>query len=94
MSEIRGHLRLHFRAFPEEGQWVGRCQELELSTCAGSRAEAESGIIEATTLYLETLAAEGELDQVLAGYGLTITPGGKHAGEEWVALIPVSQGAA
>jgi len=54
-----GFVSLHFCAFEEDGQWVGRCQELGVSTCAETRAAAEAGIVEATTLYLETLEDEG-----------------------------------
>jgi predicted RNase H-like HicB family nuclease len=94
MAEIRGHVRLHFRTFAEDGQWVGRCQELGISTCADTRTAAEAGIIEATTLYLETLADEGELERVLSEHALTIAPSTQSAAlEEWEEQIPVSTGA-
>jgi len=93
MSEIRGHVRLHFRVFEEDGQWVGRCQELGISTCADTRAEAEAGVIEATTLYLETLEDEGELGRVLAEHGLKVAPAERLApAEEWEEQIPVFVG--
>ena len=95
MAEIRGHVRLHFRTFAEDGQWVGRCLELGVSTCADTRAEAEAGIIEATTLYLETLADEGELERVLSENGLAVAPSTQSAApEEWEEQIPVFTGAA
>lgn len=63
---------LHFRVFRAEGQWVGRCDELAVSTCADSQAEATEGIIEATSLYLEILQDEGELERVLSERGVAI----------------------
>lgn len=93
MSEIQSHVQLHFRAFREDGQWVGRCLELGISTCADTRAEAEAGIIEATTLYLETLADEGELGNILSQHGLEVVDGEPpDVEEEWEEQIPVPTG--
>jgi predicted RNase H-like HicB family nuclease len=89
MPETRGHVRLHFRTFEEDGQWVSRCQELGISTCADTRAEAETGIIEATTLYLETLEDEGELGRVLSEHGLSITAEQQPTAAEWKEQLPV-----
>ncbi|MGI8554479.1 MAG: type II toxin-antitoxin system HicB family antitoxin [Dehalococcoidia bacterium] len=94
MSRIRGHVRLHFRTFQEDGQWVGRCQELGISTCADTRAAAQTGIIEATMLYLETLEDEGELEQILSSHGLRLISVEPPAElEEWEEPIPVPAGA-
>lgn len=94
MSKIQGHVRLHFRTFQEDDQWVGRCRELGISTCADTRVEAEAGIIEATTLYLETLADEGELGRILDRYGLEVIVGEPPDVEEWEEQIPVLAGTA
>ena len=89
MSDMRGHIRLHFRTFREDGQWVGRCLELGISTCAGTRAEAHAGIIEATTLFLETLEDEGELGRVLSQHGLQVIGEDPPTEEEWEEPVPV-----
>lgn len=92
MSEIRGHVRLHFRTFQEDGQWVGRCLEFGVSTCADTRTEAQAGIIEATTLYLETLEAEGELRHILSQHGLQVINALSPTEGEWEETIAVPAG--
>ena len=85
---------LHFRVFRADGQWVGRCDELAVSTCADSQAEAMEGIIEATSLYLETLQEEGELEHVLWERGLDIAfTKGPGTGRFWEEQIPIPTGA-
>lgn len=83
----RGHIPLHFRVFPEDDQWVGTCLELGISTCADTPEEATRGIVEATTLYVETLQDEGELTRILAKTGLQVIPGPPTG--VWEEPIPV-----
>jgi predicted RNase H-like HicB family nuclease len=93
MADNSSYVNLHFSAFEEDGQWVGRCEELGVSTCADTRAAAEAGIVEATTLYLETLQDEGELGRVLAEHGLQVITGGQpRLRAEWEEPIPVLTG--
>ncbi len=72
-------IHLHYRIFPEDSLWVGECIELGVSTSAATEAEAREAIDEATRLYLDTLADEGELERVLGERGIVVgsdgTPG-------------------
>ena len=93
MNEPQGYAKLHFRTFREEGQWVGRCVELGISTCADTRAQAQAGIVEAAEPYLETLDEEGILEQTLVKQGVSVvnddTPSD---GEEWEEPVAVPAG--
>jgi predicted RNase H-like HicB family nuclease len=76
MGEQRIHL--HFRTFPEDHLWVGECIELGVSTSAETQEQADSGIEEATHLYLQTLAEHGELLRILAERGVPLLNEGEN----------------
>lgn len=69
---VRRTIHVHFRVFPEDHLWVGECLELGVSTSAATEEEVRRGIEEATTLYLDTLAEQGELERVLEEYGVPV----------------------
>ena len=50
--------------YPEDDQWVSRCEELGVSSCGESIDEALENIKEAVLLYLNTLEEVGECDRV------------------------------
>lgn len=68
------YIRLHFRTFQEDNLWVAECVELGVSTSAETQEEATRGIVEATNLYIETLADEGELQRAFNERGLKTAP--------------------
>ena len=91
-TEGTAYVRLHFRTFPEDGLWVAECVELGVSTSAETQEEATRGIVEATELYIETLADEGELHAVFRERGLQIVPDRAAAAdqmEERILRVPV-----
>jgi predicted RNase H-like HicB family nuclease len=73
-----GFIRVTFRVHEEEGQYVGRCVELGVSSCAKSSAKALARAQEATILYLNTLEEVGERERVLAEAGITIVSEQSH----------------
>ena len=60
--------RVVFRAevFQEDGQYVGLCPELNVSSYGDSAAEAGRSLQEAVELFLEQCDSMGTLDDVLA----------------------------
>jgi predicted RNase H-like HicB family nuclease len=57
---------------PGETEYVSECPELGVASCGTTIDEALAMGEEAVSLYLETLADEGELDRVLTARGLAI----------------------
>lgn len=57
----------------EENQFVSWCPELDVSSCGDSIEEARENLFDAVELYVDTLATEGELLQVLQERGVTLT---------------------
>jgi predicted RNase H-like HicB family nuclease len=89
------YVDLHFRAFPEDNQWVSECVELGVTSCGDTMQDALAAVLDATTVYLETLEDEGELDRVLQGAGLHKELTGDQAPEARVAMrLPVPAGVA
>jgi predicted RNase H-like HicB family nuclease len=87
------YVDLHFRAFQEDNQWVSECVELGVASCGDSMQEALAAIVDATTLYLETLEDEGELEGVLRDAGLRRTVHGEAEPEASIAMrLPVPSG--
>jgi predicted RNase H-like HicB family nuclease len=70
-----GDITLTFKLHSEDGQYVARCVELGISTCAKRIEKALQRIQEATTLYLSTLEEVGERERVLKEAGIEIKPG-------------------
>jgi predicted RNase H-like HicB family nuclease len=73
---------VHYRVFPEDDLWVGECLELAVSTSAETRETARKRIAEATQLYVETLAQEGELARVLRERGVPVAVDGAEPPDE------------
>lgn len=93
-TEKQSAVRLHFRAHPEDGQWVSECLELGVASCGDTFEEAARNILEATDLTLQTLDDEGMLASVLHERGLEVIPltmVEKPTLEEWTvsAMVPV-----
>lgn len=89
------YVDLHFRAFPEGNQWVSECLELGVTSCGDTMQDALAAIVDATTLYLETLEDEGELERVLLEAGLQRTLNSGPEPEARIAMrLPVPAGAA
>jgi len=75
LTQAEGYIMLTFKFHREDGQYVARCVELGVSTCAESLEKAMQRIEEATTLYLTTLEDVGESERVFEEAGITILPG-------------------
>jgi predicted RNase H-like HicB family nuclease len=69
------HITLTFKIHEEDHQYVGRCEELGISSCAKTIDTAFKRVVEATTLYLNTLESVGEAERVLAEAGVEVRPG-------------------
>ena len=80
-----GYIRLTLRVYKEGKQYVARCEELGISTCARSIDGAFRRIEDATTLYLNSIEEEGERVRVFKELGIEIRPG-----EPTHELAPVS----
>lgn len=74
MKQIKGYILLTCRVFEEDGLYVGECVELGVSSFGNTVGEALDALAEATTLYMNTLEAEGQVNRVLKERGLKITP--------------------
>jgi predicted RNase H-like HicB family nuclease len=57
---------------PGETEYVSECLELGISSCGVTIDEALAMAEEAVSLYIETLADEGELDRLLADRGILV----------------------
>jgi predicted RNase H-like HicB family nuclease len=66
---------LTFKIHEEDGQYVARCEELGISSCARTIEKAFQRAEEATSLYLHTIEEVGERDRVFAEAGIKIHPG-------------------
>lgn len=74
-----GHVLLTFRMVrDEDGFYVGKCQELGISSFGDSVDGALGATLEATSLYLETLDDQGERERVLDEKGIKFLPGPPH----------------
>lgn len=71
MSRLRLTLRANF--YVEDDQWIGFCPDLNVSTQANTREEAEVNLHEAVGLFIETCADLGSLQKVLREAGLIPT---------------------
>ena len=65
-----GFVLLTFRLHPEDGQFVGICEELNISSFGATIDEALTQTMEAVTVYLETLEELGLRDKVFAEHGV------------------------
>jgi len=74
-AKAEGYIMLTFKFHREDGQYVARCVELGVSTCARSLEKAMQRIEEATTLYLTTLDDVGESERVFKESGIKVMPG-------------------
>ena len=70
-----GYIVLTFKVHDEEGQYVAACDELDVASCGDTIEEAFANILDAATVYLETLTEEGEQERVFQERGITIVPG-------------------
>ena len=59
-----GYLLLLFRVSEEDGQFVGLCEELGVSSCGDTLADALAATFEAAILYLNTLEQLGDRERV------------------------------
>lgn len=85
------YVDLHFTVREEDGQWVSECVELGVATCGDTLQEALSAILDATSLYIESLRDEGELDRVFGERGLQALPDAEpEIAAELTAHLPVS----
>src|SRR6266540_1619864 len=73
-----GHVLLTLKVRREGDQYVSECIELGVASCGKTIDGAFAAIKDATSLYLQTLHDEGELERVLAERGVAITPGEPH----------------
>jgi predicted RNase H-like HicB family nuclease len=69
-EETSGYITVTFRIHEEDGQYVGRCMELGVSSCAKSLDKALKRAQEATILYLSTLEEVGERERVFSEAGI------------------------
>jgi predicted RNase H-like HicB family nuclease len=74
-TRAEGYITLTFKLHVEDGQYVARCVELGVSSCAKGIEKAIERIEEATSLYLNTLEDVGERERVLKEAGIEIKPG-------------------
>jgi len=74
-APMSGYIVLTFRIHEEDGQYVARCEELGISSCAKGIEKAFDRVEEATTLYLSTLDEVGERERVFAEAGIEIKTG-------------------
>ncbi len=66
------YVTLTFRAFPEDGEYVGECVELGVTSCGETAGVALNAAIDATSLYLAAIEEEGERQRVFAERGIQI----------------------
>ncbi|MBI5191577.1 MAG: type II toxin-antitoxin system HicB family antitoxin [Nitrospirae bacterium] len=78
-------LGVHLDIFEEDGQYVGLCQELGVSSFGDTPDEAEAATREAVTLFIEECQNMGTLEQVLAESGFY------QDGDTWIARKPVAE---
>jgi predicted RNase H-like HicB family nuclease len=74
-SQAAGYILLTFKVHEEGEQYVSECIELGVASCGATIDEAFEAIRDATTVYLQTLEDEGELEQVFAERAITILAG-------------------
>ena len=74
MPERAGYILITFRVFPEDEQFVSRCEELGVASCGDTAAEALDNIVDATELYLEAVGDE-ERERVFDQGGVHIMYG-------------------
>ncbi len=78
-------IKVHLEIFKEDGQFVGLCPELNVSSFGDNPEEAEASTQEAITLFLEECQKMGTLEQVLAEAGFYMD------GDTWTARKPVAE---
>jgi predicted RNase H-like HicB family nuclease len=83
-ARVAGYIILTFKAHREGKQYVARCEELGVSTCAKSLEQAFERLQDATTLYLTCIEEERERERVFAEHNITV-----HTGEPEHELVPV-----
>lgn len=69
-----GYLLLLFRVLPEDGQFVGVCEELDIASCGDSPDAALRAVFDAVLLYLNTLEELGDRERVFKEKDLRISP--------------------
>lgn len=69
------HITLTARVYEEDDQYVSQCIELPVSSCGQSVEEAFDALRDATTLYLNTLQAEREIERVFRKYRVKVIAG-------------------
>ncbi len=72
---VPGHVLLTLKVRREEDQYVSECIELGVGSCGKTIDEAFAAVKDATSLYLQTLYDEGELEPVVGEPGVAILPG-------------------
>lgn len=77
-EHVKGYITVTFRIHEEDGQYVGRCVELGVSSCAKSLDKALKRAQEATILYLNTLEEVGERERVIREAGIRINQEPSH----------------
>lgn len=74
LRRARGYVSLTFRIYPEDGQFVSECLELDTASCGDSVEEALENIREATGQYLNAIEANGERERVFRKKNIPIYP--------------------
>lgn len=77
--------RVNLEIFLEDGQYVGLCPELNVSSFGDTPEEAEAATREAVTLFLEECQNMGTLEHVLVESGFYMD------GDTWAARKPVAE---
>jgi predicted RNase H-like HicB family nuclease len=82
VANVLGYVVLTYRVYREDDQFVGRCDELGVSTCADTIDDAFSGIDECVSLYLETIEELGERERIFRERAIELRPGRPAADED------------
>jgi predicted RNase H-like HicB family nuclease len=75
VKEAIGHVVLTVEIHQEDGYFVAKCLELGVPSFGDSLDEALHNVMDATTLYLNTLEEDGDRERILGERGIKIIPG-------------------
>ena len=69
-----GFIVVTFHIYPENGNFVSVCPELDVASCGDTVEEARKNIQEATLLYLNTIEEKGERERIFRKRDIAIHP--------------------
>jgi predicted RNase H-like HicB family nuclease len=73
VTQAERYVLVTFKVHPEGDAFVATCLELDVATSGSTWDEAVHEIVDATSLYLESLADSGDLEGELARRGVKIS---------------------